>query len=89
MDKNNLIVTSHRDKVDVDINDQLEDMIRDNEEDYFRKYRVYDMLCSDKEELLYKGCSQFTQFSVFLRLFKMGGQIKVSLNFLDCWNKFF
>lgn len=55
MDKNQNS-TSHKEEVDEDINDRLEDMIYNIGEDSFRKARVYDTLCSDKDETLYKEC---------------------------------
>lgn len=35
-------------EVDVDVDDRLDDMICEFGEDYFKRARVYDILCSDK-----------------------------------------
>lgn len=54
-------MTSPKDEIDVDMDDRPKDMILDIGEYYFRKACVYDTLCSDKNDLLYKGCINFTQ----------------------------
>jgi len=46
---------SQREVGSVDMDDRLEDMIRDIGEESFKKARVYDNLCKDKEQLLYLG----------------------------------
>lgn len=74
VDKNQ-ITTSHRDEVDIDMDDWIEYMICDIGEDYCRKDHVYDTLCSDKDEPLYTGCTNFTQLSLVLRLFNVNAKI--------------
>lgn len=51
------------------MDEQLEDMIHDVGEDYFKRARVYDTLCKYKEEMLYPECTTFTQLLAVLRLF--------------------
>nr|XP_004512662.1 uncharacterized protein LOC101489810 [Cicer arietinum] len=63
--------TSERKEVNVDMNDQLDDMIRDVGQESFNRAHVYDNLCSDKEEPLYLGCTNFTRLSAVLRLFNL------------------
>ncbi|XP_058755972.1 uncharacterized protein LOC131629194 [Vicia villosa] len=58
-------------KVDVEMGDQLEEMIRDIGQDSFQRAYVYDTLCSDKEIPLYPGCKNFTRLSAILRLFNL------------------
>lgn len=84
----NLNVMSQMHKFDEDMDDRLEDMIRDIGESSFMKTHIYDTLCSDKDAPLYKGCISFTRLFALLKLFnmkeKMDGQIKVSWNCLIC-----
>lgn len=61
-------VASQRPKVDIDMNDQLEDMIHDIGESAFKKAYIYDTLYIDNDAPLYKGCTRFTQFSAVLKL---------------------
>nr|XP_004492197.1 uncharacterized protein LOC101504131 [Cicer arietinum] len=70
-DSLNMSNTPERDDVNVDMNDQLEDMIRDVGQESFNRAHVYDNLCSDKEEPLYPGCTNFTRLSAVLRLFNL------------------
>lgn len=60
MVKGKIPIASPRDEAGVDMNDWLEDTIRDIGEDYFRRAHVYDTLYSDKEESLYPRCTYFT-----------------------------
>lgn len=53
------------------MDDQIEDMNHGIGEYYFKKARMYDTLCRDKNELLYKGCTNFTQLSAVLKLFNL------------------
>ncbi|XP_057422588.1 uncharacterized protein LOC130716624 [Lotus japonicus] len=62
---------SQREKVCVDMDDWLEDMIHDIGEESFKRAHVYDTLCKDKEEPLYPGCTNFTRLSAVLRLFNL------------------
>ncbi|XP_057453002.1 uncharacterized protein LOC130744857 [Lotus japonicus] len=62
---------SQREKVCVDTDDRLEDMIHDIGEESFKRAHVYDTLCKDKEEPLYPGCTNFTRLSAVLRLFNL------------------
>ncbi|GAU44823.1 hypothetical protein TSUD_400420 [Trifolium subterraneum] len=52
---------SQRENVSVDMDDGLEDMMRDIGEDSFKTAHVYDTLCSDKDKSLYPGCTNFTR----------------------------
>ncbi|XP_073226306.1 uncharacterized protein [Cicer arietinum] len=60
-DSLNMSNTSEREDANVDMNDQLEHMIRDVGQESFNRAHVYDNLCSDKEEPLYPGCINFTR----------------------------
>ncbi|XP_045816279.1 uncharacterized protein LOC123909482, partial [Trifolium pratense] len=62
---------SHRESGSVDIDDRLEDMMRDIGEDSFKRAHVYETLCSDKDEPLYPGCTNFTRLSAVLKLFNL------------------
>ncbi|KAK2382219.1 hypothetical protein QL285_069767 [Trifolium repens] len=53
---------SQRENVSVDMDDRLEDMMRDIGEDSFKRAHVYDTLCDDKDKPLYPGCTNFTRF---------------------------
>lgn len=79
---------SQREEGSVDMDDRLEDMIRNVGEESFKKAHVYDNLRKDKEQPLYPGCTKFSRLSAVLRLFnlkeKMDGVIKVSLNCFNC-----
>lgn len=79
-------IVSHREKIDIDMDDQVEYITYDIGEDYFKRARVYTTLCRDMEEQLYPGCTNFTRLSMVLRLFnlkkKTGWMDKVSLNCL-------
>ncbi|KAK2426682.1 hypothetical protein QL285_025325 [Trifolium repens] len=61
---------SEREVVDVDMDNQLEDMIRDIGPESFQR-DVYDALCSDNKEPLYPGCTNFTRLYGVLRLFNL------------------
>lgn len=84
----NMPSASNTNEVNVDMNNRLDDMIRDIGPKSFQRAHMYDNLCKDREEILYPGCANFTQLSAVLRLFnlkeKMDGQIKASLNCLSC-----
>ena len=45
-----------RDNVSVDMDEHLEDMMRDIGQDSFKRAHAYDTLCSDKDKPLYPGC---------------------------------
>lgn len=62
-------VTRH--EIDEDMHDRLEDLIYDIGESSFTKTCIYDTLCSDKDVLLYKGCTSFTRFSTVLKKFNV------------------
>lgn len=70
MDKNQ-IAMSHIVEIDVDMNDRLQDMVCDIGEDSFRKANVYDILCSDKDKLLYKGYTHSTRLLAVLKSFNL------------------
>lgn len=53
------------------MDNRLDDMIHDIGEDSFRKARMYDILYSDKDASLYKGCTNFTRFLEVLKLFNL------------------
>lgn len=53
------------------MDDQLEDMVCDIGEYSCRKARIYDILCSNKDAPLYKGCTSLTQLSTMLKLFNL------------------
>nr|XP_004492006.1 uncharacterized protein LOC101504571 [Cicer arietinum] len=63
--------TSAREEINVDMNDQLEAIIRDVGEESFNRAHVYDNLCSGKEEPLYPRCTNFTRLSAVLRFFNL------------------
>jgi len=48
-------------KVDLVIEDQLEEMIGDVQDDVFQHSHMYDTLCNDAEIPLYPGCTKFTR----------------------------
>jgi hypothetical protein len=62
---------SQRENVSVDMDDHLEDMMRDIGEDSFKTTHVYDTLCGDKDNPLYPGCTNFTRLSAVLKLFNL------------------
>jgi hypothetical protein len=62
---------SHKENLSVDMDDRLEDMMRDIGEDSFKRAHVYDTLCSDKDKPLYPGCTSFTRLSAVLKLFNL------------------
>ncbi|CAK8541326.1 unnamed protein product [Lathyrus sativus] len=62
---------SQRDNVSAEMDDRLEDMMRDIGQDSFKKAHAYDTLCSDKDKPLYPGCTNFTRLSVVLKLFNL------------------
>ena len=51
--------------------DQLEDIFCDIGESSFKNAHIYDTICSDKDTLLYKGCTYFTLLSMVLKLFNL------------------
>lgn len=55
-------------EVDVDMDDHLENMIRDIGSKSFQQAQVYDTLKSDVEIPLYLGCTSFTRLSTMLKL---------------------
>ncbi|XP_058764498.1 uncharacterized protein LOC131637949 [Vicia villosa] len=59
------------DNVSVEMDDHLEDMMRDIGQDSFKRAHVYDSLCIDKDTLLYPGCTNFTRLSAVLKLFNL------------------
>ncbi|CAJ2661904.1 unnamed protein product [Trifolium pratense] len=62
---------SQCENISVDMNDRLEDMMRDIREDSFKTAHVHDTLCSDKDTPLYPGCTNFTRLSAVLKLFNL------------------
>ncbi|CAK8561831.1 unnamed protein product [Lathyrus sativus] len=62
---------SQRDNVSAEMDDLLEDMMRDIGQDLFKKAHAYDTLCSDKDKPLYPGCTNFTRLSAVLKLFNL------------------
>ncbi|KAL2329979.1 hypothetical protein Fmac_017560 [Flemingia macrophylla] len=56
---------------DIDMDDRLEDMIRDVGPENFKKAYIYDSLCSDSEKPLYPNCENFSRLSATLRLFNL------------------
>lgn len=49
-------------------------MFHDIVESSFRKSHIYDILCSDKDTLPYKGCKSFIRFSAVLKLFNLNAK---------------
>ncbi|GAU23276.1 hypothetical protein TSUD_281710 [Trifolium subterraneum] len=64
-------IASNTNVVDVDMNDRLDDMIRDIGPESFQRAHMYDNLHKDREETLYPGCTNFTRLSAVLRLFNL------------------
>ncbi|XP_058784039.1 uncharacterized protein LOC131658801 [Vicia villosa] len=62
---------SQRDNVSVEMDDRLEDMMRDIGQDSFKREHAYDSLCNDKDKPLYPGCTNFTRLSAVLKLFNL------------------
>ncbi|CAJ2642138.1 unnamed protein product [Trifolium pratense] len=62
---------SQSENISVDMDDRLEDMMRDIGEDSFKTAHVHDTLCSDKDTPLYPGCTNFTRLSAVLKLFNL------------------
>ena len=64
---------SQTEQVDVDMDDRLEDMIRDIGQESFQRAHVY-YLCSDVEKPLYSGCTNFHWLEAVLKLFELKAQ---------------
>ena len=62
---------SQRDDVSVEMDDRLEDMMRDIGQDSFKRAHTYDTICNDKDKPLYPGCKKFTRLSAVLKLFNL------------------
>ena len=58
---------SHKDEIDVDMDDRLEDMARNNGEDHFKRGRLYETLCTNKWIKIHTGWS--LQGSLYERTF--------------------
>ncbi|XP_027364391.1 uncharacterized protein LOC113871494 [Abrus precatorius] len=56
---------------EIDMDDQLEEMIRDVGPKSFKRAHMYESLCSDSEKPLYPNCTKFTRLSAILRLFNL------------------
>lgn len=69
--ENNQNVMSQMDEDNDDMDDRLEDMIRDIRESSYKKTHIYDTLCIDIDVSLYKGCINYTRLSVLLKLFNL------------------
>lgn len=57
--------------VDEDMNDRMEDMIRDIGPESFKRAHEYDALCKDKDQPLYVGCKKYTRLSASLKLINL------------------
>ncbi|CAK8562299.1 unnamed protein product [Lathyrus sativus] len=68
---NNTSSVSEREVVDVDMDNRLEDMINAIGPESFQHAHMYDTLCSNNEESLYSGCTNFTRLYAVLRLFNL------------------
>ena len=53
---------------ETDMNDQIEDIIRDVGEEAFKKSQAYDNMCSDAERPLYPGCKKYQLLNTVLKL---------------------
>ena len=60
--------TSNEVEADVDMDDRLEDMIRDIGEEAFERSHAHDNLSTDAERPLYPGCTKFKLLSAVVRL---------------------
>nr|KYP61486.1 hypothetical protein KK1_015976 [Cajanus cajan] len=52
---------------EVDMDDRLEEMIRDVGLESFKRAHMYETLCRDSEKTLYPNCTKFTRLSAILR----------------------
>ena len=59
---------SKSEKVDEDMDDRMEDMIRDIGPESFKRAHEYDTLCKDKDQPLYLGYTKYTRLSASLKL---------------------
>ncbi|XP_027922699.1 uncharacterized protein LOC114180586 [Vigna unguiculata] len=62
---------SEAEEVDLEMDDQMEEMIRDIGHDSFQRANVYDNLCNDAEKHLYAECTKYTRLSAVLKLFNV------------------
>ena len=62
---------SEVEEVDLEMDDRMEEMIRDIGHDSFQRANVYDNLCNDAEKPLYAKCTKYTRLSAVLKLFNV------------------
>ncbi|XP_027933103.1 uncharacterized protein LOC114188698 [Vigna unguiculata] len=62
---------SEVEEVDLEMDDRMEEMIRDIGHDSFQRANVYDNLCNDAEKPLYAECTKYTRLSAVLKLFNV------------------
>ncbi|XP_027922610.1 uncharacterized protein LOC114180495 [Vigna unguiculata] len=62
---------SEAEEVDLEMDDRMEEMIRDIGHDSFQRANVYDNLCNDAEKPLYAECTKYTRLSAVLKLFNV------------------
>ncbi|XP_027915074.1 uncharacterized protein LOC114174430 [Vigna unguiculata] len=62
---------SEAEEVDLEMDDRIEEMIRDIGHDSFQRANVYDNLCNDAEKPLYAECTKYTRLSAVLKLFNV------------------
>ncbi|XP_027922654.1 uncharacterized protein LOC114180542 [Vigna unguiculata] len=62
---------SEVEEVDLEMDDRMEEMIRDIGHDSFQRANVYDNLCNDAEKPLYAEYTKYTRLSAVLKLFNV------------------
>uniref|UniRef100_A0A151UG77 Transposase-associated domain-containing protein n=2 Tax=Cajanus cajan TaxID=3821 RepID=A0A151UG77_CAJCA len=55
----------------IDMDDRLEEMLRDVGLESFKHAQMYETMCNDLEKPLYPNCTKFTRLSGILRLFNL------------------
>nr|KYP49229.1 hypothetical protein KK1_029068 [Cajanus cajan] len=56
---------------EIDMDDRLEEMLRDVGPESFKRAHMYETMCNDLEKSLYPNCTKFTRLSTILRLFNL------------------
>nr|KYP76305.1 hypothetical protein KK1_020539 [Cajanus cajan] len=56
---------------EIDMDDRLEEMLRDVDPESFKRAHMYETICNDLEKPLYPNCTKFTRLSAILRLFNL------------------
>jgi len=59
---------SEAEKDDLEMDDRMEEMIRDIEHDSFQSVNVYENLCNDAEKPLYAECTKYTRLLAVLNI---------------------